>query len=291
MKIVIHFLIILLVVQSKAISQEYKIPQDLGASVAKMQSKKSNRVSESENKSLSKINTASRSTSSGEISGTTFMPVAFDENLDINQLTMSDSRKHLDRNLFGNPQYTANYYYTEYDSKYNLVENTYIQIVSDSKWDRVLYGSLNGELKSYKNIDNPGEIVTNSAGNVFIADRANSKVQVLKIKGKEKEITLNYMYSIGNLGAVSSIAYNDGGSPFDLTDDYLYVADASSNSIYQYKLGENSATRENVFSKLKWPSSITFGRENGGNTNRLYVIDNYSKRITLYEVVGDELEV
>jgi hypothetical protein len=237
---------------------------------------------------FSKTGTALR-TSPENSTESTFKEIAFDEELGIYRLTKKSTRQHLNRDLFGNPEYTATYYDAVYDKNATDIQSTYIQFVSDSEWDRVLYGSLTGHLKSLDNIKNPGEIAVNSAGMVFIAERGAARIRVLKVKPATDDVRLEMLYTIDNLGDVNSIAYNDGGTPFELNDDYLFAADFTANLIYRIKISAGSAFKEHTFSGFRGPQSISFGRYNGVHNNDFYLIDYYSKNITRYYLNGDNM--
>jgi Secretion system C-terminal sorting domain len=268
--------------------QNAKTPGDFGADVVKF--KEIHLLQKGITYNFEKdINTVDAINNNTTLAGFTFKEVAFDEENGIENFTKNSARTYLKRDLFNAPEYTATYYYAKYDKNILNVESTYLQFVSDGEWNRVLYGSLNGVFKSYNAISNPGEITINSAGQVFIAERGKSRIQVLQITGKNENISLDYLYGIDDLGKISSIAYNDGGTPFDLNDDFLFSADASANIIIKIKISGNTAYKENTFKGFQWPVAISFGRWNGANTNDLYVIDTYAKKLSLFQLRGNDL--
>ncbi|KAA3614829.1 MAG: T9SS C-terminal target domain-containing protein [Calditrichaeota bacterium] len=221
--------------------------------------------------------------------GQTFEVISFDKNNGIKKFNREASRTFLKRDLFGLPQYTASYYYAKYDKNSVFVESTYLQVISDTRWNRLLYGSLDGALKSYNDIIGPGEIVSNSQGQIFVAEKGKSRILVFKVTGSGKEAELQLSYTIEGINEPTSLAYNDGGTPFDPNDGFLFVADASQNTITKWKVNAASAEKLKIYRGFKWPVSIGSGKWNGANTNQLYVIDSYAKKITLYEESDEEL--
>lgn len=279
------FIILLLIIANYG--QDIRTPQSFGAHMAQV--KKVHLLQEDKPVQLDKKSTTILQSANNTKTGQTFKAVPFDEEKHINQFTKKSANIYLDRDLFNDPEYTASYYYSGYDKNSVEVEDTYIQFVSDGRWNRVLYGSLQGVIKSYDDIKNPGEIAVNSAGQVFIVEKNKSRIQVLKINGKGENINLNLQYIIDKPGAISSIAYNDAGTPFNINDDFLCIADASSNTISKFSIGKNSAQKETEYKGFEWPVAITFGHTNGTNNNELYVVDSYAKRLTEYRIDGNEL--
>jgi hypothetical protein len=142
-----------------ALGQNIKSPQDFSAETVKF-----NDVQLSQKKVLKDLQkeTAHQGNENinNTIKGYTFKKVDFDKDHDIATFTKQSAKVFLERDLFNAPEYTASYYYSKYDKNSINIENTYIQLVSDSRWDRILYGSLQGVLKSYGDIKNPGEIAS-----------------------------------------------------------------------------------------------------------------------------------
>ena len=276
----ISFLVVL------AFGQKIKSPQDFDAETVKY---KDVRLSQKKGLKNLEKDFAHPRIENNTIAGYTFKKTDFDKGHDISAFTRQSAKVFLERDLFNAPEYTASYYYSKYDKNSINIENIYIQLVSDSRWNRILYGSLQGTLKSYDDIQNPGEIVVNASGQVFVAERGKSRIQVLQINAKNESINLDLVYTIEKLGEITSLAYNDGGTPFDIKDDFLFVADASANTITRVDLDGNLAIKGTVYKGFKWPQAITFGRWNGVNNKELYVIDSYAKKLSLYLAEGDQL--
>ena len=265
-------------------------PEKFGASIAK--TKKANLNINLVNKGIYLNKTLGgtwKSFESGPKIGQTFEALPFDESNGIKTFNRDVSRNLLQRDLFGLPQFTASFYYAKYDKKSVFVESTYLQIISDTRWNRLLYGSLAGSLRSYDNISGPGEIAVSPLGQIFVAEKGKSQILVFRINGKGKAAKLEFRYAIKNIMEPTSLAYNDGGTPFDRSDDFLFVADASQNTITKFMIKENSVEKSKIYKGFKWPVSITSGRWNGANNDQLFVIDSYAKKVTLYEENNGEL--
>lgn len=227
---------------------------------------------------------------SKESQGATFTHIAFDKTNSIQELSRSTTKIHLNRALIGELENTNSYYYTKLAKNNSPISSHYVQLISDSKWDRVLYGSLNGTLKEIKGLSDPGEIEVNTAGQVFIAERGKKRIQVMHINRDDVSATITPEFTIETAGEVTALAYNDGGTPFNMQDDHLFVADAGRNVVKQYKLLENSASFVREYSGFRWPVAITSGRMQGAHTNTLYIVDNYAKTVGEYILKEGELE-
>jgi Secretion system C-terminal sorting domain len=221
--------------------------------------------------------------------GHTFEVLPFDAENGIKKFNRDVARTILKRDLFGLPQYSATYYRAKYDKNALFVESTLLQVVSDSRWNRLLYGALNGSLKSYEQIIGPGEITVSPLGKIFVAEKGKSRIIVFEVEGKGAEAKLTQSFIIDGINEPTSLAYNDGGTPFDGSDDFLFVADASKNTIGKWQIGENAASLSKTYKGFRWPVSIAIGRWDGVNTNQLYVVDSYAKKVTLFEELNGEL--
>ncbi len=222
--------------------------------------------------------------------GQTFEILPFDVENGITTFNRDVARTILKRDLFGLPQYSATYYRAKYDKNALFVESTLLQIVSDSRWNRLLYGALNGSLKSYDQIIGPGEIVVSPLGKIFVSEKGKSRIIVFEVVGKGAEAKLVQNFTIDGISEPTSLAYNDGGTPFNSSDDFLFVADASKNTIGKWQIGENAASLSKTYKGFRWPVSIAVGRWDGVNTNQLYVVDSYAKNVTLFEELNGELK-
>jgi len=109
-------------------------------------------------------------TTRGFSAGETFIPVPVSREYGIERLTRNVTEANLDRSLFGAPEKTASYYYAHYTNSAPYVTATYIQLVSDPAWNRILYGSLGRWIKSYNDVSGPSAIAVDANGRVFIGE-------------------------------------------------------------------------------------------------------------------------
>jgi len=183
-----------------------------------------------------------------------------------------------------------------------MVMNTPLGRVSfagDPIWLRVIWGweeSINfysfgspgsgdGEFKSMGDIDG-------KYPNLFITDTWNHRIQhwrveidsvYISLQGKWikfiREIKFVKSFGEGRLSIPEGLDYSDNGTPDEISDDIIYVADMESlivkfeiDGTFMGNFGEKGR-RRNGKGYFGGPSDIAVGKENGANTNDIYVID------------------
>ncbi len=221
--------------------------------------------------------------------GETFIATAVSREYGIDRLSKSVTREKLDRSLFGVPEKTASYYKVHYAKTAPYVTSTYLQIVTDPVWNRLIYGNLNRGIKAYDDVRGPSAVAVDPAGRVFVGEKGRNRVSVFTISGNGDAATLQRLFTIDDIAQPSDIALSDNGTPLVITDDLLYVADASANKVYKYSLDDRSAVRTATFEGFDSPTAIAVGRWNGANNGLLYVIDHVAKRVRLFQDNGTEL--
>jgi hypothetical protein len=223
--------------------------------------------------------------------GETFIETPVSREHDIERLTRNVTREKLDRALFSAPEKTASYYYAHYMEDAPFVSATYIQFVTDPSWNRILYGNLNRWIKSYDNLNGPSAVAVDPDGRVFVGETGNKRVSVLRVVGEGAEASLQLQFFINDIQNPTDIAHSDNGTPLDITDDLLYVADASQNKVFKYSLGSSSANRTATFEGFDSPISIVTGKWNGSGTDLVYVVDQLGKRIRVFDDLGTQLSL
>ncbi|MCB9057436.1 MAG: T9SS type A sorting domain-containing protein [Calditrichae bacterium] len=226
-----------------------------------------------------------------EYIGKTFEAIPFDEALGINSFNRKTAREYYNKELFSEPKNSASWYKATLDENGISVKTTYVQLVNDPRWDRILYSSMDSDIKSYNDIKHPGDMLVNAMGKVFVCEASENRIQVLQINENQDDISLIPVFSIKGLNVPVALAYHDNGTPLNDHDDFLYVADAAENTIIKFKLDDASAEKTAVYEGFEWPLSIACGRWDGVNNNLLYVIDHYSKRLTVARVSEAGLEI
>lgn len=220
--------------------------------------------------------------------GQTFKEIQFSEEHNISVLTKNESKLLLNRELFGSIDKSASYYSAKYFNTAPFVQSTYLQFITDPAWNRILYGNMNNWIKSIDNIPGPSAVEVDASGRVFIGSTTENKIYVFQIVGEGENISLNLIFTIDNIFP-SDISLNDNGTPVNIADDFLFIADANSNKIYKFKLHQNHAEKIDTFDEFDSPSIIVCGRVNGINNSLVYVIDKLAKRIQLFENKNKEL--
>jgi len=221
--------------------------------------------------------------------GTTFIETPISSDLGIDRLSRDWTQSKLGRALFSTPGPTASYYTAHYTQSAPYVTATYIQFVVDRSWNRVVYGNMNGWIKSYSDLVAPTSIAVDPSGRVFVGEAGRAQVSVLALGGSGADAQLRPLYTIGGLVSPSALAVSDHGTPLDPSDDLLYVADASRGTINRYALGPGGATLTATFTGFDSPVALAAGRWNGANNGLLYVVDAVGKRLQVLEDDGTVL--
>ncbi|MFN0159350.1 MAG: FlgD immunoglobulin-like domain containing protein [Bacteroidota bacterium] len=225
---------------------------------------------------------------SGVSVGSTFIETPLSRDHDIDRLSRSVTHSKLNRALFGSADKTASYYFARYTNRAPFVTATYVQLVTDPEWNRIVYGNMNHWIKAYDNVAGPSAIAVDAEGRVFVGETGKQQISVLKLVGEGAETQLQHFFTIQNINP-TDIAWSDGGTPLDVSDDHLYVADAPANVVVKFSLGANGAVRETEFGGFDSPTAILAGKWNGAGNGVLYVVDKIGKRVRSFEDRGNEL--
>ncbi len=231
---------------------------------------------------------SSQTVGGGVSVGETFIPAAVSREHGIGRLTERIARSRLDRVLFGLPEHTASFISLRYAYGRRLISATYIQLVLDPEWDRILYGNMDRWIKAYP-LQGPSCIAVDADGNVFVGQPAHKRIVVLKLVGTGDNIELQHRHQIYTVTNPTDLAINDNGTPFDTQDDLLYVADGVENKILKYTAGSLRNSLVASFEGFSTPSSIAVGRWNGANNALLYVVDKLANRIRVFADEGTSL--
>jgi flagellar hook assembly protein FlgD len=219
--------------------------------------------------------------------GETFVPLAVSREHGIGRLTQRITRSRLDRTLFGLPEKTASYIALRYMNG-RVASATYIQLVLDPEWNRILYGNMDRWIKAYP-VQGPSALAVDADGNVFVGQPAHKRVLVLKLVGSGDNVELQHRHQIYTITNPTDLAISDNGTPLDTRDDYLYVADATQNTIYKYTAGALRNSLVATFDGFSTPTALAVGRWNGANNRLLYVVDKLANRIRMFVDEGTSL--
>lgn len=221
--------------------------------------------------------------------GETFSTVPVSREHHIDRLSRGVTESQISRTLFGVPEKTASLYRAHYMQTAPFISASYVQFVLDPEWNRILYGNLNRWIKSYTDVSGPSGIAVSPDGLVFVSEKGNQRISVLRLVGEENEMRLVPQFFIPNITNPTDIAFSDNGTPLDASDDFLYVADGVENHITRFALSSTGAVEVASFDNMETPTSIIIGRWNGFNTNYIYVVDKIGKRLRVFEDGGQAM--
>lgn len=230
-----------------------------------------------------------QSTTPAFSAGQTFIPTPISRERGIERLTRNVAQANLGRSLFGAPEKTASYYFARYSNSAPYVTATYIQLVTDPAWNRILYGSLGRWIKSYDEVQGPSAIAVDAEGRVFVGETGRSRVLALQLRPEEEDTRLEYRFEIPGIAHPADVAVSDNGTPLNISDDFLYVADPVQDKILKYHLQSGGATLTAQFEGFQAPTTVLVGKWNGANTDFIYLIDQTGRRLQLLKDEGASL--
>ena len=182
----------------------------------------------------------------------------------------------------------------------------YVQLVTDPAWNRVIYGDYNGWIKAYGNtgegsedLNRPHGIDRDTEGNVYIADTGNHRIVVCRLvgNGKDTELRFQFDFGLGELMHPYDVAWDGAGTPFDSSDDIIWVTDSGHDRIVGYILSENGAFLRYTYGQTGKaagsffnPKGIAVGRFNGLSSGHLYIADTGNHRIVKLNAFENRLE-
>jgi hypothetical protein len=225
----------------------------------------------------------------GFSSGSTFIETPVSKEQGIDRLSKTWTESKLGRALFSTPGPTASYYTAHYMQSAPFVTATYVQFVVDPSWNRIVYGNMNGWIKSFNDLVGPTSIAVDPSGRVFVGESGRKQVTVLRLDGEGSSAQLRPLFALGGATAPSAVAHSDNGTPLDPADDFLYVADAAKGTVLKYSLAASGGTLIASFPGFDSPSAIAVGRWNGTNNAFIYVVDQVAKRLRVLEDGGTSL--
>lgn len=233
----------------------------------------------------------------------TFEPsrIAPDQGLDA--LNRSVARAQVGRDLFSDPWATVTIGSVDVYDVFPYVESRTFQIVSDPKWNRLVYGERGRSLHAYDGagqtlgaLKAPRGLAVDENNRVYVADAGNDRVVVLQATTEFGDMQLRPAFAIEGLSRPHDVAYSDGGTPFVTGDDFLYVADTGRNRVVEYALRDGAARQTAAIGGLgdgegrfAGPMALTVGRSGGAHTPDVYVADAHTRRIVHLRREGGSL--
>jgi hypothetical protein len=207
----------------------------------------------------------------------------------------SVANNQLGRDLFGDPYATVVVGNVDIYDRFPYVEARYFQIVSDPKWNRLLMGEAGQGLFSYDgrggrfgSLSEPHGLATDGNRRVYVADTGNNRVVVFDAVSEFENIRLEPAYAIDGLHKPFGLAWSDGGTPNNASDDALYVANTGRNEVRRYALSLSGANLTAAIGELgsgdgrfAGPIAIAAGRYDGRHNGDVYVADAHNSRIVM----------
>jgi len=211
----------------------------------------------------------------------------------IDALTRSLARERVGRDVFSNPYASVTISNVDLYDRFPYVEARHFQVVSDPRWNRLVYGEMGRSLGAFDGkatalgaLSNPRGMAVDEQNRVFVADAGNDRIVVLRASTEFDHLDLEPQFAITGLSDPRDVAYSDGGTPFQYGDDYLYVADTGRNRVVAFAVSGSGARMVSTLGELgsgvgrfAGPMAITAGRADGVNTRDVYVADSHNRRI------------
>lgn len=228
-------------------------------------------------------------------------PLAPEAGVDV--LTRRVAREQMGRDLFANPYATVTIANVDVYDRFPYLESRQFQVVSDPRWNRLVYGERGQSLSAYDGagtalgpLASPRGMAVDEGSRVYVADTGHDRIVVLQATTDRSEIALEPLFAIGGLSSPYDVAYSDGGTPFASGDDRLYVAEAGRNRVAVLALAPDGARTVARLGELgsgvgrfAGPMAVAVGRSDGVDSRDLYVADAHNRRIVHLRDEGDRL--
>jgi hypothetical protein len=225
----------------------------------------------------------------------TFQPAPLLPEANVERLDLDFARQHLQRDLVGDPHASVVIGRVDVYGRFPYLEARYFQVVSDPGWNRLLFGENGRGLRAFDGADTPfGSLreprgmAVDERGRLYVADSGNDRVLVFATSSEFDRLELVPVFAVEGLARPHDVAFSDGGTPFDPSDDRLYVADTGNNRVVRVDLtadgGRIGATIGSLGSgegRFAGPTAITVSRTEGRNGERVYVGDSHARRVVM----------
>jgi len=219
-------------------------------------------------------------------------------------LTKQIANDQFGRDLFGDPYATVVVGNVDVYDRFPYLEARYFQVVSDPTWNRLLVGEVgktpaayDGSESGFGSLSAPRGLSSDERGRIYVADTGNNRVLVFHTTSEFDRMTLTPLFSIDELAKPYDVAYSDGGTAFDASDDVLYVANTGRNEVRRYDLSGNDATLTHAIGDLgsgnnrfAGPMAITVGHRVGVHSEDVFVSDAHNGRLVRLVDNGSSFE-
>lgn len=227
----------------------------------------------------------------------TFAPEAVAPDLGIEVFDRGVAEEKLGRRLFGTPAASVVVGHVDVYDVFPYVESRYFVIVSDPEWNRLVVtatGSgrvvaFDGLAASSGPLRAPRGLAVDADGRVFVCDSGNDRVIVLTSSAEFDRLTLTPLGEITGVSRPFGVAISDAGTPFDTSDDRIYVAESGRNAVSRFEaMAAGSGGWEKTASlgglgsgvgRFAGPVAIAVTASPDGTDDRIYVADAHNRRI------------
>jgi hypothetical protein len=233
----------------------------------------------------------------------TFNPTPIAPDAGVTAITRGVAQAQLGRAVFSNPYATVTLGSVDVYGVFPYVESRRFQIVSDPAWNRLVFGEIGKGLSAFDGrgsaigaLSAPRGLAVDDKNRVYVADSGNDRIVVFQAVTEFDAMTLVPAYEVRGLHQPYDVAVSDRGTPFDASDDRMYVADTGRNDVVAFALEEGSARRVASIGELgsgpgrfAGPMAIAAGRRDGVHTEDVYVADAHNGRIVRLRDTGSAL--
>lgn len=223
----------------------------------------------------------------------TFQRTPIEPDLGVDALTRRVAQEQLGRTVFANPYATVTLGFVDVYDVFPYLETRHFQVFSDPAWNRLVYGEVGNSVRAFDGagtavgaLAEPRGMAVDERHRIYLADTGNDRIVVLQAVTEYDRIDLVPVFEIRGVGAPHDVAVSDAGTPFNVGDDLLFVAETGKNRIAAYALNESSAQRVAEFGELgsqpgrfAGPMAIAVGRRDGVDSDDVYVADAHNQRL------------
>ncbi len=213
----------------------------------------------------------------------------------LGMLSREITQTRLQRNLFGLPHSMALFAKVQQFDTAPFIAASYVQLVTDPAWNRIVYGDYQRWIKAYDGRDSgtplnrPQGIAVDAQGRAYVADTDNSRVLVLQLTGPAENLSLAFMKELGKgeLAQPSALAWDDRGTIFDGGDDVLWVIDREQAALLAYRLSSSQQILKYQSESIIDPAAIAIGRFDGRSDGNLYIADAATRKALRFYFDGE----
>lgn len=226
----------------------------------------------------------------------TFSAAPISPALGLDVLDRSVSEERLERALLAEPYAVAAIGTLDLYDVFPYVESRFFVVVSDPAWNRIgMTETGSGTLSAFDGagtevgpLSNPRGLAVDRAGWLYVCDTDNDRILALEPHIEYDRITLRPRGTVEGLSRPLDIAPCDAGTPFDASDDRLYVVESGRNQITRIeRAGESFVATESIGGLGAGPGFFAgptaIASTSSGGATHLYVAEAHTGAIVHVE--------